>query len=100
MQVMWRPLSLQPQDVSTAELRVEFEAGIGFCAEHAAVAEMLKSRESVVRLMVAVDQTGVVTPPCGRFRELLWQLNGANREMLVVLDENTAKPLEALLPYR
>ena len=79
---------------------IEFEAGIGFCAEHAAVAEMLKAHESVARLIVAVDQTGFVMPPCGRCRELLWQLNEANRELLVVLDETTAKPLAELLPYR
>ena len=39
-------------------------------------------------------------PPCGRCRELLWQLNEANRKMLVVLDDTTAKPLAELLPYR
>jgi cytidine deaminase len=79
---------------------VEFEGGIGFCAEHAAAAEMLKARESEVKLVVAVDQTGKVMPPCGRCREMLWQLNRENSELLVVFDNDTARPLKALLPYR
>ncbi len=79
---------------------VEFECGIGFCAEHAAAAEMLKARESEVALVVAVNRVGEVMPPCGRCREMLWQLNQANHEALVVLDENTARPLKELLPYR
>jgi cytidine deaminase len=79
---------------------VEFECGIGFCAEHAAAAEMLKARESEVALVVAVNRVGEVMPPCGRCREMLWQLNQANREALVVLDENTVRPLKDLLPYR
>jgi cytidine deaminase len=54
---------------------VEFECGIGFCTEHAAAAEMLKARESEVALVVAVNRVGEVMPPCGRCREMLWQLN-------------------------
>lgn len=79
---------------------VEFECGIGFCAEHAAAAEMLKARESEIALVVAVNRVGEVMPPCGRCREMLWQLNQTNRETLVVLSESTAKPLKDLLPYR
>jgi cytidine deaminase len=79
---------------------VEFEAGIGFCAEHAAAAEMLKARESRAKLVVVVDQTGEVMLPCGRCRELLWQLNPENRDTLIVFDDGTARPLEELLPYR
>ena len=54
---------------------IDLECGIGFCAEHAAVAEMLKVRESVVRMIVAVNCEGTVLPPCGRCRELLWQVD-------------------------
>lgn len=79
---------------------VEFECGIGFCAEHAAAAEMLKARESEVALVVVVNRVGEVMPPCGRCREMLWQLNQTNRETLVVLSESTAKQLKDLLPYR
>ena len=34
---------------------VDFECGIGFCAEHAAVAEMMKRHESKIAMVVAVD---------------------------------------------
>lgn len=71
---------------------VEFECGIGFCAEHSAAAEMLKAHESEVKLVVAVNRDGEVMPPCGRCREMLWQLNQMNGESLVILGEDTAMP--------
>lgn len=79
---------------------VEFECGIGFCAEHAAVAEMLKHHESEIALVVAVNKLGTVMAPCGRCREMLWQLNDSNHSALVVLGENEARPLSELLPFR
>jgi cytidine deaminase len=62
---------------------VEFGCGIGFCVEHAAV---------------AVDEAGKVLPPCGRCREIMWQLDPANRDALVVLGADRALPLRELLP--
>ena len=50
--------------------------------------------------MVVVDENGVVLSPCGRCRELLWQLDKANGESLIVLAENLSRPLKELLPYR
>jgi cytidine deaminase len=79
---------------------VEFECGIGFCAEHAAVAEMLKHGESQIKLVVAVNKLGEVMPPCGRCREMMWQLNIANRNVLVILSGVEARPLSELLPFR
>lgn len=61
---------------------------------------MLKAHESEVRLVVAVGQDGNVMPPCGRCREMLWQLNPLSEKLLVVLSEDMAKPLKELLPYR
>ena len=81
-------------------VNVDFECGIGFCAEHAAVAEMLKQRESKISLVVAVNHRGEVLPPCGRCREMIWQLDPSNRETLVVLAGDWALPLRELLPYR
>jgi len=34
---------------------VDTECGLGFCAEHAAIAEMLKARECQIKMIVAVD---------------------------------------------
>jgi len=48
--------------------------GIGFCAEHAAVAEMLKARETVIDYIVAISADRILLP-CGRCRELLIQVS-------------------------
>jgi cytidine deaminase len=77
-----------------------FECGIGFCAEHSAVAEMLKFHESQVAMVVAVNHRGEVLSPCGRCREMMWQLNAANKDALIVLGVDLALPLRELLPYR
>ena len=36
------------------------------CAEHAAVAEMVKGRESQIAVVVAVDDEGKILSPCSR----------------------------------
>ena len=77
---------------------VEFACGMGFCAEHAAVAAMLKDHETVIRTVVAVHKSGKVFPPCGRCREMMWQLDRRNRDALVILGPSLAKPLHELLP--
>src|SRR5262249_3066481 len=44
---------------------MDFECGIGFCAEHAAVAERLKGHESKILMVRAVDYSGrCLPPPC------------------------------------
>jgi cytidine deaminase len=73
---------------------------LGFCAEHAAVAEMLKARQSEVRMVVAVTSEGRVIAPCGRCRELLWQLDRRNATTWVVLGDEEGAVLAELLPRR
>jgi cytidine deaminase len=75
---------------------MEFECGIGFCAEHAAVAEMLKNGESQIKLVVAVNSSGEVMPPCGRCREMICELNNANRNAQVILSAFEARFLSEL----
>ncbi len=75
---------------------VDLACGIGFCAEHAAVAEMLKNRETVVRKMVAVNERGIL-PPCGRCRELLAQVDRRNFSCEVILP-GEGRTLGDLLP--
>jgi cytidine deaminase len=79
---------------------VDAACSLGFCAEHAAVAEMLKARQSAVRLVVAVNSAGAVLPPCGRCRELLWQMDARNAGTWVVLGAADGAPLSELLPRR
>jgi len=76
---------------------LDVACGIGFCAEHAAVAEMLKNRESEIEAIVAVDGNGVLAP-CGRCRELMAQINGENLKSHVVLSEERVVILRDLLP--
>ena len=79
---------------------IDTACSLGFCAEHAAVAEMLKAREAEVRLIVAVNSHGEILAPCGRCRELLWQLHAANADAQVVVAETRVVPLRSLLPER
>jgi len=76
---------------------IDLSCGIGTCAEHAAVAEMIKHRETVIKTIVAVTLESVL-PPCGRCRELLVQVDPANFQTEVILPENEVRPLTELLP--
>jgi cytidine deaminase len=77
---------------------VDTACSLEFCAEHAAIAEMLKARQSNVRMIVAVNKEGLVLPPCGRCRELLWQDDDRNRDTWVVLGVDERAWLYELLP--
>jgi cytidine deaminase len=76
---------------------IDVACGMGFCAEHAAVAEMLKHRESEIVAMVAVSGDAIL-PPCGRCRELVAQINPANMNCQVVLPGQRIVALRELLP--
>lgn len=71
--------------------------GIGFCAEHAAAAEMLKARETHVVASVAVVNKRVI-PPCGRCRELFMQLDPRNAEALMGVGNGASRKLRELIP--
>ena len=77
---------------------VDTHCSMGFCAEHAAVAEMLKSRESEIRTIVAVTQPEGIIPPCGRCREFLWQVNEQNGNTRVIVGQDRVMTLSELLP--
>lgn len=78
-------------------VNLDLACGIGFCAEHSAVAEMLKHRETSVRRIVAVNAERIVAP-CGRCREMLVQVDPRNLECEVLLPDGVALPLSELLP--
>ena len=79
---------------------IDTQCSLGFCAEHAAIAEMLKAREAEILMIVAVGSDGLVMAPCGRCREIIWQVSPANRSAWVVLGAEEGKRLEELLPNR
>lgn len=78
---------------------IDMGSGIGFCAEHAAIAAMITAGESAIARVVAITGDKIL-PPCGRCREFMYQIdpyNLANTE--VILSENRAVRLSELLPY-
>jgi cytidine deaminase len=77
---------------------IDATCGIGFCAEHAAIASMVTHRESRIETIVAVDSEGNVLPPCGRCRELICQIDPGNLETRILLPDEKVKSLRQLLP--
>ena len=78
---------------------IDTACSMGFCAEHAAVAEMLKGREAEVDTIVAVTIGGGIIAPCGRCRELLWQVHPSNRNTRVIIAPGRVLSLAELLPH-
>lgn len=76
---------------------IDAQCGIGFCAEHAAVAAMITAGETRIMDIVAVDWDGSILPPCGRCRELVVQVDDGNADTRVILSGGV-KPMRALLP--
>jgi len=72
--------------------------GIGFCAEHSAIAEMLKHGESEIKEIIAVADDKKVLPPCGRCRELIFQINSRNKNTIVHLSATKRRTIHFLLP--
>jgi cytidine deaminase len=77
---------------------VDTACSMGFCAEHAAVAEMLKSHEAEVETIVAVSENVGIIAPCGRCRELLWQLHPSNSATRIIISTDRTLTLAELLP--
>ncbi len=77
---------------------VDTACSMGFCAEHSAVAEMLKGHEAEVETIVAVSEDAGIIAPCGRCRELLWQLHPSNAATRVIISSDRTLTLSELLP--
>jgi len=80
-------------------ISIDTACSMGCCAEHSAVAEMLKNGESQIRSIVAVDENGNAFPPCGRCRELISQLAKENLQTTIEVKNGIFKTLRELLPY-
>jgi cytidine deaminase len=79
---------------------IDVSSGIGFCAEHSAIAAMVTAGESQIARIVAIVTGGMVLPPCGRCREFMYQIdrrNFANTD--VILGEDRTVKLSDLLPH-
>jgi len=78
---------------------IDVACGIGFCAEHSAIAEMLKNRETEIKMIVATNSESII-PPCGRCRELMFQIDCKNLNTKVYLSKEKYMTLDELLPNR
>jgi cytidine deaminase len=77
---------------------MDVACGIGFCGEHAAVASMVTHGESRIHTIVAVGPDGKELPPCGRCRELIFQIDAANADTRVLLPRGKIVTIHQLLP--
>jgi len=80
---------------------IDTPAGMGFCAEHSAVAAMITAGESRIVKCVAtgVDDDGACAP-CGRCREFINSVHDENYKCEVMLEDGTITTIGELLPYR
>jgi len=76
---------------------IDLGCGLGFCAEVAAISEMLKHRETHITAIVAVTKNGIISP-CGRCREMIVQVDRRNVDCSVMVSENNIMTLRQLLP--
>lgn len=80
---------------------IDTYSGIGFCAEHSAIAAMITAGEYKIKKLVGVwknDQQEVhILPPCGRCREFIRAINESNLETEIILKDKVVK-LKDLLP--
>lgn len=84
---------------------IDTRCGLGFCAEHSAIAAMVTAGEYEIRSIVAVwrnddlDERPIyVVSPCGRCREFICAVDASNIETEVVLSMEQSTPLRDLLP--
>ena len=76
---------------------IHASCGIGFCAEYTAIGNMLTNSETSIKTIVAVGASGVLSP-CGRCRELMYQVDLTNSNTDVILGEDKILKLKELLP--
>lgn len=78
---------------------IDIGSGIGFCAEHSAIAAMITAGETAIARIVSISGDGKVLPPCGRCRELMYEIDASNlTSTQVILDEERSVKLKELLP--
>lgn len=77
---------------------IDTSSGMGFCAEHSAIAAMVTNREHKIKKIVAVSENGIAAP-CGRCREFMHQIHEDNLNAEVIIGKNKVVKLKELLPH-
>ena len=80
-------------------ISIDTACSMGFCAEHSAIAEMLKHQEVEIAKLIAVTESGEVVPPCGRCREFITQVSPENYKTQVMVNSDTVLTMKELLPF-
>lgn len=78
-------------------VNIDAACGIGFCAEHSAIAAMITNHERRIKKIVAVSKNSIL-PPCGRCREFMYQIDRKNWTTEIIIGENKTVELKNLLP--
>jgi cytidine deaminase len=81
---------------------IDVGSGIGFCAEHSAIAAMITAGEYRIKKIVAVwrdDKKTCILSPCGRCREFMRQIDEKNLETEIIMERDKVLSLRELLPY-
>lgn len=81
-------------------INIDLSCNLGFCAEQAAIAEMLKNKETKIKQLIAVYENGNILPPCGRCREFMIQIDKDNQKAKIIFPEFKDHTLDELLPYQ
>jgi cytidine deaminase len=78
---------------------IDLGCGIGFCAEHSAIANMISaSSETQIKTIVAHNGSKIIYP-CGRCREMMELIDVRNRDNTeVIISEDQKVKLRELLP--
>jgi cytidine deaminase len=83
---------------------IDTGSGLGFCAERAAIAQMITNKEYKIKKIVAVWNNNPakdlhVLPPCGACRQYMLTLSEDALDIEVVLGHDKSVRLADLLPY-
>lgn len=78
---------------------IDTGSGMGFCAEHSAIAAMVTAGEYRISKIVAYWEGGTIIPPCGRCREFMRQIDENNLDAEVIISKHKTVLLRELLPY-
>jgi len=76
---------------------IDLGSGLGFCAEVAAIAQMLTRHETQIDTVVAVTRDRIL-PPCGRCRETMVQIDVRNLDCKVIIEQGREVSLRDLIP--
>lgn len=79
---------------------IDTGCGMGFCAEHSAIAQMITNNESEIKMIIAMGEENIIFPPCGRCREFMYQINRENLKTQIMVAEDKVVTLDELLPHR